>query len=92
MAFVIYEVSNTKLYGGYENHYKTERAAKAAVTRAVNRGEINRNEFAIADKAFFHQQIEKKVERTNLISGEKYMEAINTPSHLSPAYERYWCM
>ena len=32
------------------------------------------------------------VERINLMSGEKYMEDINTPHYCSPAFESYWSM
>jgi hypothetical protein len=32
------------------------------------------------------------VERVNLMSGEKYMEAEDTPNYCSPASEAYWSM
>lgn len=32
------------------------------------------------------------VERTNLMSGEKYMEEEGTPNYCSPASEAYWSM
>lgn len=32
------------------------------------------------------------VERTNLMSGQKYMEAEDTPNYCSPASEAYWSM
>ena len=32
------------------------------------------------------------VERTNLMTGKKYLEAEDTPLHLSPASETYWSM
>ena len=35
---------------------------------------------------------EPMVERINLMSGEPYMERLNTPPYLSPASETYWSM
>jgi len=32
------------------------------------------------------------VERTNIMTGKKYMEKANTPLFLSPASETYWSM
>jgi hypothetical protein len=32
------------------------------------------------------------VERTNIMTGKKYMEKQNTPAFLSPACETYWSM
>jgi len=32
------------------------------------------------------------VERENLMTGKKYLEAEDTPLHLSPASETYWSM
>ena len=34
----------------------------------------------------------KMVERINLMSGKPYMEAEDTPGHMSPSQERYWSM
>ena len=35
---------------------------------------------------------EDMVERTNIMTGQKYMEKRNTPVFLSPACESYWSM
>jgi hypothetical protein len=35
---------------------------------------------------------EDMVERTNIMTGKKYMEKRNTPAFLSPACETYWSM
>jgi len=51
-----------------------------------------RYRMAIAAKAYFHQNIEKKVAKRNLSTGIVYEEAINTPAHMSPACETYWSM
>lgn len=36
--------------------------------------------------------VEPMVERTNMMTGKKYMEGINTPNYMSPASEAYWSM
>ena len=32
------------------------------------------------------------IERTNIMTGEKFMEPIDTPVFMSPAFESYWSM
>ena len=49
-------------------------------------------ELAIADIETYTNEIEQQVERTNLMSGKKYKESINTPISCSPASETYWSM
>ena len=89
----------------YRKQYKTLAAAEAALTRAskqwwnmIGRGGNEpaendpRYRMAIAAKAYFHQNIERKVAKRNLSTGIVYEEAINTPAHMSPACETYWSM
>ena len=89
----------------YRKQYKTLAAAEAALTRASKQwwnmiGRLGneptendpRYRMAIAAKAFFHQNIEKRVAKRNLSTGIVYEEAINTPAHMSPACETYWSM
>lgn len=90
MGYVVYNTESTRLMRS--NAWKTERAAKAALTRAVNAGDVVREEMSIASTADFYGGIEKQVEKTNLLSGEKYMESVNTPSYCSPSSEAYWSM
>jgi len=95
MSYVIYNKETTIILPGknYSNTYATERAAKAALTRAVRDGKVgNRDDYAIAECGEFHEKIEKQVERINLMSREKFMEPINTPNCCSPASETYWSM
>ena len=49
-------------------------------------------ELAVADIVTYTNKIEKQVERTNMMSGKKYKESINTPLSCSPASETYWSM
>ena len=88
----------------HRKEYKTLAAAEAALTRAENiwyQKKLNLTEpkendpryrFAIAAKAYFHQNIEKKVAKRNLSTGIVYEETVNTPVHMSPASETYWSM
>ena len=77
-------------------YHTSERAAKAALTRAANAGHLpagkEKADFAIAERGEFRANIEKQVTRTNMMSGKPFSEGINTPSYLSPASEAYWSM
>jgi hypothetical protein len=89
----------------HRKSYKTLAAAEAALTRASKQwwnmigrmgNEPTENDpryrMAIAAKAYFHQNIEKKVAKRNLSTGIVYEETVNTPAHMSPACETYWSM
>ena len=82
--------------------YKTRAAAKAAITRIDRKmfekqtdrwhDELPLVNYMVAEKEYYHAKIEKMVERTNMMTGKKYMESINTPAYCSPASESYWSM
>jgi hypothetical protein len=84
--------------------YKSMAAAKAAITRAAKKmGNytgglmlIDPNHplyvYGIARDEGFFTKIEKRVVKTNLMSGKEYTESVNTPLHMSPASETYWSM
>ena len=89
----------------HRKQYKTLAAAEAALTRASKQwwnmiGRLGneptendpRYRMAIAAKAYFHQNIEKKVAKRNLSTGVVYEETVNTPNYMSPACEAYWSM
>lgn len=88
-TYVVYEVGTTKLVLGRHGKrtYATERAAKAALTRA---GRTNKAMMATARTGEYYASIESTVERTNLMSGKKFRESVNTPWTSSPASETYW--
>ena len=118
--YVIYEIESTYILkararsaGCYVEYYKSESAAKAALTRLEKKGKLGqkvvekaskengfrsvmvdlvKSDFAIAEVADFRQNIEKKVVRNNLMSGEEFEEAVNTPNYCSPSSEAYWSM
>jgi len=114
MSYVIYNKQTTKTLlapaqsvGCYNEFYKSESAAKAALTRLDNKGKLGlykkdingieitaaylKEDFAIADTVDFRANIEKMVTRKNAMTGKEFQEPINTPYTSSPASETYWC-
>ena len=95
MAYVVYNVGTTQTENekrwGRET-FKTEAAAKAARTRMIKKWKHDPAQLAVAELAYFTKHIEKKVERVNLLTGQTYMENVNTPRCCSPASEAYWSM
>ena len=95
MIYVVYEVESTRIatpkpYG--KETYRTEAAAKAAKTRMEKGKRWAGKELAVSDIAVYRTCIEKRVERTNLMSGQTYWESVNTPNYCSPSSEAYWSM
>lgn len=96
MGYVVYEVESTKLVSNKQ--YLTRSAAKAAKTRHINK-EYKRTGcplldgcYEVAGVADYYANIERKVTRVNLMSGNEYQESVNTPNYCSPASEAYWSM
>lgn len=80
-----------------KERYETERAAKAALTRAVTDSmgtdkEMKIDEYAIAECNDFGQNIEKMRTVKNLMTGVEFEESVNTPGYCSPACESYYTM
>ena len=95
MAYVVYDVKTTaivteKNFG--RGSFKTEAAAKAARTRMIKRQKFAATALAIADSMDYINNIKQMVERTNLMTGKKYKEDVNTPLCCSPSSETYWSM
>ena len=83
----------------HRKSYKTLGAAEAALTRICKAEGLlqtdpnyGRYRYAIAARAYFHQNIEKKVAKRNMMTGKEYSESVNTPVHMSPSSETYWSM
>ena len=84
--------------------YKSMAAAKAAITRAAKKMGVYTGGLMLIDPSHplyvygiardegFFANIEKKVRKTNLMTGKEYVESVNTPLHLSPSSETYWSM
>tara|TARA_R100000152_G_C6590991_1_gene51470 strand:+ start:87 stop:422 length:336 start_codon:yes stop_codon:yes gene_type:complete len=95
--WVIYNKETTRLVGktvlsrGFVNevkYFKTEAAAKARLTKDG----ADKDLFKVAEVKDFCENIEKKVEKTNIMTGEKFMESVNTPPYCSPSSEAFWSM
>ena len=70
--------------GLYENG-KTGRQREGELT-----GEMV--EMKIVDLETYRNEIEAQEEVTNMMTGKKFKQSVNTPSFMSPACESYWSM
>lgn len=70
--------------------YKTEAAAKAALTKVRAKCHTLESEWEVMEEQAYHAQV-PWVEVTNRMTGEKVMERADTPWHCSVASESYWC-
>ena len=85
---------------GHRQSYKTMAAAKAALTkmskhyRADLLETVNDTQyrFGLAEAGHFHKHIEASRKAKNMMTGEWFVEPINTPGYMSPARESYWSM
>ena len=91
--FVIVDKSNGKMLKkagtSWNLQYATKRGAKIAISRLglpVNTFLV----MTVEQQAYYYPT--KMVERTNLMTGVKYMEAEDTPGFMSPSRESYWTM
>jgi hypothetical protein len=93
MTFYIYDVETTRVLGRFGG-YKTERAAKAGITKLIgtNDHSVIEGVVAIADSVTFVTKIEKQEIRKNLMSGKEFSQPVNTPIYLDPSSETYWSM
>jgi len=83
--------------GGRWQAYKTQAAAKACRTRVVAKKGFCQDDLVIVRQDNLQQfrhahNIPTKVERTNIMTGQKFMEDIDTPYFCSPSSESYWSM
>jgi hypothetical protein len=91
MSYVIYNTETTVFPSFARNkRYATLGAARAARTRAHNKGLIDGQAYSIAEAADFHNRIEKTRVVKNLMSGKDVVEKVNTPYYCSPSSETYW--
>ena len=103
-TFVIYDMKTSaileirKANGQRSSHYYGIGAARAALTRFSKKNAMAcpksdpTPKYAIAEREYYAKNIERMVERTNMMSGKKFMESINTPYYCSPRSETYWSM
>lgn len=74
-----------------EAHFNTEKGAKTSLTRLVNSGQLSRDQWTVMSHNEHREKFPvKMVEKTNLMTGQKFMEAEDTPYYCSPSSETYW--
>lgn len=69
--------------------YKTFGAARATRTRLCRKAGWNVDQLSIIATKYCKPQM---VERTNIMTGEKFEEDVNTPYFCSPSSESFWSM
>ena len=67
--------------------YTTQGAAQATRTRLCRKAGWSVDQLNIVARALYQPRM---VERTNIMSGQKFMEDVNTPYFCSPSSESYW--
>ena len=98
MSYFIVDKNSGKKYRKPAHYsdasFTTERGAKISLTRLLRTIDEPDNVFwvVMSSDEYREKFPVKMVERTNLMSGQKYMEAEDTPNCCSPASERYWSM
>jgi hypothetical protein len=90
MFYIINKDTNKKFKtpSRYAGMWKDTWKSKAAATRAINSNDLQDTHVAIPCDEYKPNM----VQRRNLMSGELYMEAEDTPNYCSPASEAYWSM
>ena len=69
--------------------YKTFGAARATRTRLCNKAGWTADQLSIVATKHYKPRM---VERTNIMTGEKFEEDVNTPYFCSPSSESFWSM
>ena len=94
MAYIIYNMKTFQLYskpGHYgEASYKTERSAKANLTKLKKASKLD-DEWKVMDYARF-RTIEPEVEVTSLNGNKTKIRASDKGCCCDPSTERYWSM
>jgi len=94
--FVSYHIESTMQVGpsrrGHPHtlYAKTYKAAGPAARTCAKFNARRPGEYAWASVEHYQANVVRMVERTNLLSGEKFTEPSNTPGFLSPSSETYW--
>jgi hypothetical protein len=101
MSFVAYHKDSTLILrvirgrNWTEGWFKTESAAKAALTRLEKKGSINADDYRISETAEFHRSIEKTEVVYSIMDKDHshpITQGVNTPGCCDPSTETYWSM
>jgi hypothetical protein len=94
MSYVVYNKATTILMrkSTYASpYYATEAAAKSFLTRMVKKG-YKRDDFDVAESQDYYANIEQQTEVTNLMTGLKVKQSVNTPRCCDVSSEQYWSL
>lgn len=97
MSYIVFNKETTRYLRNHpgtkvdRTNFATEGAAKAALTREVKRGVVNRDDFMVAEYDIF-RNLEKKEVVKNLMSGKDVLQSVNTPRCCDVSSELYWSM
>lgn len=99
MSYVIYNKETTRFFsiparsaGCWKDSWASKGAATRAFNAAVADGKIEADDYAIAEKADFHKNIEKTEIVKSLMNGAEIEQPVNTPRCCDPSSELYWSM
>src|ERR1700722_6122846 len=103
MTFVIFHKDTTRYLRVFRNRYwqnadyfKTERAAKAALTRAARKATDEGSDSNISENRILPYNEFIKIEKTetvhNLLTGKPVVQSVNTPACCDPSTELYHTM
>ena len=89
-AKAIEDVNKVVALGKPYYHSRFCNAYEEATNKDLGRTHVNDINNYMVMSVEDYELIEPMVERTNMMTGKKFMEPINTPHYMSPSSESYW--
>ncbi len=84
------DVASVVADGKPEYHSRYYNMFRDATDPALGRTHVAQRDNYVVMTADEYEQVEPMVEKTNMMTGKKFMESINTPNYMSPSSEAYW--
>ena len=89
-AKAIEDVNNVVAEGKPYYHSRLCNAYDEATNKDLGRTYVNDINNYMVMSVEDYELIEPMVEKTNMMTGKKFQESINTPHYMSPSSESYW--
>ena len=89
-AKAIEDVNNVIAEGKPYYHSRWCNAYEEATKKELGRTHLNDINNYMVMSVEDYELIEPMVEKTNMMTGKKFTESINTPHYMSPSSESYW--
>ena len=89
-AKAIEDVNNVLAQGKPYYHSRLCNAYEEATNKDLGRTHLNDINNYMVMSVEDYDLIEPMIERTNMMTGKKFTESINTPHYMSPSSESYW--